>query len=52
MTEFKYNNEGTAVAAKAAGHYSGITLFVQGGGVKGTECTPTFHIDNVRVVKK
>jgi hypothetical protein len=50
MTDFKYNNEGSAATARGAGHYSGLTLFVQGGGVKGTECTPTFHIDNVRVV--
>ncbi|MDR0833946.1 MAG: glycan-binding surface protein [Candidatus Symbiothrix sp.] len=50
LTDFKYNNEGADVGMKAAGHYSGITLFVNGGGVKGTPCTPTFHIDNVRVV--
>jgi hypothetical protein len=50
MTDCKYNGEGAAATAKGAGHYSGITLFVLGGGVKGTECTPTFHIDNVRIV--
>jgi hypothetical protein len=50
MTDFKYNKDGGAAAAKGAGHYSGITLFVNGGGVAGTECTPTFHIDNVRIV--
>ena len=50
MTDFKYNGDGEEIAMKGAGHYSGITLFVNGGGVTGTACTPTFHIDNVRVV--
>ena len=52
MTEFKYNKDGGTVQVKPAGHYSGITLFVNGGGVTGTECNPEFHIDNVRVVEK
>ena len=51
MSDFKYNGSGETVAMKGAGHYSGITLFVNGGGVSGTPCTPTFHIDNVRVVE-
>jgi hypothetical protein len=50
MTDNKYNRNGGDAAALGAGHYSGITLFVGGGGVVGTECTPTFHIDNVRIV--
>ena len=52
MTDFKYNSSGGTAAPKGAGHYSGITLFVNGGGVSGTPCTPTFNIDNVRIVKK
>lgn len=51
MSDFKYNGDGAEVGVKAAGHYSGITLFVGKGGVAGTECTPTFYIDNVRVVE-
>ncbi len=52
MNEFKYNDAGTAIGVNASGHYSGITLFVgKSGGVSGTACSPTFHIDNVRVVK-
>ena len=52
MTDFKYSKDGTNLnKVNAAGHYSGITLFVNGGGVTGTPCNPTFHIDNVRVVK-
>ncbi len=50
MTDFKYTKDGGKADVKPAGHYSGITLFVNGGGVKGTDCTPSFHIDNVRVV--
>lgn len=50
MADFKYNANGEDAAIKGAGHYSGITLFVNGGGVTGTACTPIFHIDNVRVV--
>ncbi len=52
MTDFKYSKDGTNLnKVNASGHYSGITLFVNGGGVTGTPCNPTFHIDNVRVVK-
>jgi hypothetical protein len=50
MSDFKYNKNGAAVTPNGAGHFSGITLFVNGGGVKGTPCTPTIHIDNVRIV--
>jgi len=52
MTECKYNGSGGTTNAKGPGHYSGISLFVNGGGVSGTPCTPTFHIDNVRIVEK
>ena len=52
MTDFKYNDTGADIGVNAAGHYAGITLFVgKSGGATGTACTPTFHIDNVRVVK-
>jgi hypothetical protein len=51
MSDFKYGINGASVKANPAGHYAGITLFVGGGGVAGTTCTPTFHIDNVRVVE-
>lgn len=51
MTEFKYNRNGGTAKLNPAGHYSGITLFVNGGGVEGADCNPTFHIDNVRVVE-
>lgn len=52
MSDFKYSLDGTNLnKVNPVGHYSGITLFVNGGGVTGTPCTPTFHIDNVRVVE-
>jgi hypothetical protein len=50
MSDCKYGVEGAAAAPKGAGHYSGLTVFVGSGGVKGVDCTSTFHIDNVRVV--
>ncbi|MDR0575576.1 MAG: glycan-binding surface protein [Tannerella sp.] len=53
MNEFVYNASGSKLSApNAAGHYSGITLFLNGGGVKGTPCNPVIWIDNVRIVKK
>lgn len=51
MTECKYGLNGATAKPNSSGHYSGITLFVGGGGVEGVSCTPTFHIDNVRVVE-
>lgn len=31
--------------------FSSLTLFITGGGLNGTECTPLIYIDNIRVVK-
>jgi len=50
MKECKYSLNGGAASINGAGHYSGITLFVNGGGVAGTPCNPVIHIDNVRIV--
>jgi hypothetical protein len=50
MSECKYNASGAAVSPQGAGHYSGLTLFVNGGGVAGTPCYPVIWIDNVRIV--
>jgi hypothetical protein len=50
MKECKYNKDGDAAATRGAGHYSGITLFLNGGGVAGVPCTPIIHVDNVRIV--
>ncbi|MDR2824584.1 MAG: glycan-binding surface protein [Prevotellaceae bacterium] len=52
MSDCKYNANGEAVAPQGTGHYSGITLFVNSGGVAGTPCTPIIWLDNVRIVPK
>lgn len=52
MADCKYNKDGGSAVAQGAGHYSGITLFINGGGVKGSPCTPVIWIDNVRIVAK
>lgn len=50
LSDFKYNANGEGVTALSATDISGLTLFVYGGGVTGTECNPTICIDNVRIV--
>ncbi|MDR1119735.1 MAG: glycan-binding surface protein [Dysgonamonadaceae bacterium] len=50
MSECKYNSGGEAVSPQGTGHYSGLTLFVNEGGIAGTPCHPTLWIDNVRIV--
>jgi hypothetical protein len=50
MKECKYNKDGEAASTKGAGHYSGISLFLNGGGIDGVACTPIIHVDNVRIV--
>jgi hypothetical protein len=52
MSDCKYNANGGSATPQGAGHYSGITLFVNSGGVAGTPCKPIIWIDNVRIVKK
>lgn len=53
MTDFVYNaNGGKLASALGSGHYSGLTIFLNGGGVKGTSCNTTMYIDNVRIVAK
>jgi len=51
LAEFKYDHEGGASAVPLLkSSFDGLTFFVWGGGVAGTECTPRFYIDNIRVV--
>ncbi len=50
MNEFKFGPNGESLSPKGAGHYSGLTLFLNKGGVTGTPCNTTIWIDNVRVV--
>lgn len=50
MTDFKYNHEGKPLDPATPGNYGGLTMFVYGGGIIGTPCTPVLWIDNIRVV--
>lgn len=52
MSDSKYGVDGESLKVNPSGHYSGLTLFVGRGGATGTTCTPTFLIDNIRVVKQ
>lgn len=51
ISEFTYNFDGTAqTAALKADDFASLTIFVVGGGVNGTDCTPIMKIDNIRAV--
>jgi len=50
LTQFKYAQDGKALAMASAGKYGGLTFFVYNGGVDGKACTPDICIDNIRVV--
>ena len=50
LSEFRFGSSGTAINALSATDITGLTIFVYGGGVTGTACTPTICIDNIRVV--
>lgn len=50
LSDFKYNPDGEGVTALSSSDITGLTLFVYGGGVTGTECNPTICIDNIRIV--
>lgn len=50
MKDFKYGPSGESLVPNGPGHYSGLTLFLNGGGVTGTPCNATMWIDNVRIV--
>ena len=51
ISEFKYGmSGGAATGSLSAGDFSSLIIFVVGGGIKGTECTPIIKIDNVRAV--
>lgn len=50
LSEFRFGSSGTAINTLSATDITGLTIFVYGGGVTGTACTPTICIDNIRVV--
>ena len=50
-TSFVYNEEGSPASIPLTEKdFTGLTIFVWGGGVVGTDCEPVIKIDNVRVV--
>lgn len=52
FTDFRFNADGTEgkVALKEASDFASLVIWPWSGGVKGTECTPIFKIDNIRAV--
>lgn len=51
ISEFIYNFDGTAQETPLeADDFASLTMFLVGGGVEGTECTPILKIDNIRAV--
>lgn len=48
---FVYDQKGEkAKIALTEDHFTGLTIFVWGGGISGTECNPIIKIDNIRAV--
>ena len=52
LTDFIYDRESGAAEKKFSSYkdFASLTIFVQGGGVKGKDCTPIIKIDNIRVI--
>lgn len=52
LTDFIYDREGKAAkeTPNKPEDFASLTMFVVGGGINGTECTPVIKIDNIRAV--
>ena len=51
ISEFKYGmSGGAATGSLSSSDFTSLIIFVVGGGIKGTECTPIIKVDNVRAV--
>ena len=50
LSEFRYTSTGNSVSPLSATDLSDLSIFVYGGGVEGTKCSPTICVDNIRVV--
>ena len=51
ISEFKYGmSGGAATGSLTSSDFTSLSIFVVGGGIKGTECNPIIKIDNVRAV--
>lgn len=52
LSDCIYNTDGGKGSTPlTAADFSSLVLFITGGGLNGTECTPLIYIDNIRVVK-
>lgn len=50
-SSFVYNFDGSSVSTTLSeSDFASLVIFVCGGGVQGTDCTPIIKIDNIRVV--
>ncbi len=52
LTNFNYDYVGGAASEvpSSPGDFASLTIFVVGGGVSGTDCTPLIKLDNIRAV--
>lgn len=52
FSEFKYNADGSegTVPLSSTSDFASLVIWPWSGGLKGTECTPVFKIDNIRAV--
>ena len=52
VSDFRYDRLGavTTLVPSSPADFASLTIFVVGGGVNGTECTPVIRIDNIRAV--
>lgn len=51
-SSFIYGNDGSSASGSISGpdFFTSLTIFVCGGGIEGTDCTPIIRIDNIRAV--
>lgn len=51
ISTFKYGiNGGSATGSLSVSDFASLTIFITGGGIKGTACQPIVKIDNIRAV--
>ena len=52
LSEFTYDRLGaaTTLVPSSPADFASLTIFVVGGGINGTACTPVIRIDNIRAV--
>jgi len=51
ISTFKYGMDGgSATGSLSAKDFTSLTIFIVGGGIKGTACQPIIKVDNIRAV--